>query len=140
MISANELRIGNWFKNGNNFYQSTGVLKLGSYYKSITGHGDIFAYYEALEPIPLTEKILLKCGFEKILTFNEWRRNKILKHEHFNFPLYEHEKINMYLYPFFGGNFLFYNGCTMNVSHMPYLHQLQNLYYALTGKELEINL
>lgn len=136
-MKAEELRLNNWVlslgKDG--IWYNSKISKI-EVQNIIVGVG----FKRKLKPIPLSEDILLKCGFEKILTFNEWRRNKILKHEHFNFPLYEHEKINMYLYPFFGGNFLFYNGCTMNVSHIPYLHQLQNLYYAITGKELEINL
>lgn len=71
--------------------------------------------------IPLTEEVLLKCGFEKYDTYSN---NGI----ELNFENNEY--------------FLYDSGETRNISDNPvkYLHQLQNLYFALTGKELEVKL
>ena len=71
-------------------------------------------------PIELTEEILLESGFEK-----------------------DYDEIfldNVYLKYF--NNELFYSGFTgYKVSDEPilYVHQIQNLFYCLQGKELEIN-
>ena len=74
-----------------------------------------------INPIPLTKELLLKCGFEEefggIIYYN---RNQ-------------------------GIEFNFSNGwCTASrgeydIVDVQYLHQLQNLYFALTGEELEVN-
>lgn len=75
---------------------------------------------EDLQPIPLTEELLLKCGFE------------------------EHDNVfHSELFIYNNGNLTIiaddYNnvGKTIKVC---YLHQLQNLYFALMGTELEIQL
>jgi len=80
-----------------------------------------------LQPIPLTPKLLEKCcGF---------------KSEH---PAYYYIPIgDNYLYVYYSNSGLH----TYAVKYMhaylgeiKYLHQLQNLYFALTGEELEIDL
>lgn len=68
------------------------------------------------KPIPLTEEVLLKCGF---LNFgNRWMRSEL--------PL----------------DIIMSNGLYMSyvVNEIKYLHQLQNLYWCLCGKELDVNL
>ena len=76
-------------------------------------------FLRKIEPIPLTEEWLLKFGFEK---------NK-------NSDLYF--RLNNYEY--FIENGIIDNGYSrMNEISVKYVHQLQNLYFALTGKELEI--
>ena len=77
---------------------------------------------DAFQPIPLTEEILLKCGF--II-------DSINNFEKYPFTI---QKSNHYV-----TDFLFYKNGDSGVV-IKYLHQLQNLYFALTGKELEINL
>ena len=68
------------------------------------------------EPIPLTEKWLLKFGFKHIKTNNciYWFLN------------------NVDVWELNGG---FANDLDLPIQHV---HQLQNLYYALTNKELTI--
>jgi len=78
----------------------------------------IFEYNKNIEPIPLTKDILEKCGFKKDLDMFYYNKPlAILLHD---------------------------NGVTVTFSSIclpcEYLHQLQNLYYALTQTELEINL
>lgn len=72
-----------------------------------------------IEPIPLTEEILLKCGF---------KRDSDLKNSLCRFGIW-------------------FNIMNMEATYLSqklikinYLHQLQNLYFALTGEELEINM
>lgn len=92
-------------------------------------------YAKDLRPIPLTPELLEKCGFEKFPydADDEDVEYWILK-------LPESGQISYYK----PGEFFvsdthspdFY-GAKVNITH---LHQLQNLYFALTGEELQINL
>lgn len=81
---------------------------------------------EIHSPIPLTEEILLKCGFEK-----DYEGHFLLA---FNGRLYYYDLENGFLLKDFKvktklNQFPFYN-----------LHQLQNLTHALTNTELNITL
>jgi hypothetical protein len=82
---------------------------------------------DIFEPIPLTEEWLLKFGFEKKnKSFHKY--SKGFCHEGFYcggkwHTIVEGRKNNY-----------FYKG-----AWMIYVHQLQNLYFALTGQELIIN-
>jgi hypothetical protein len=87
--------------------------------------GDVFEFKnEDIKPIPLTPEVLEKCGFEKdissqfggyLINICEWEKIRIV-----------HSKIIGWHYPLNG-----YQKPIVN-----YLHQLQNLYFALTGEEL----
>ena len=76
---------------------------------------------EWYQPIPLTEEILLKCGFEKC---NLLFINDII-------PFVKIVKCGDYFDVIIGNVFYV---------KLYSLHQLQNLYFTLTGQELEINL
>jgi hypothetical protein len=81
--------------------------------------------YDDIEPIPLTKEWLLKLGFKKM----EWNR-----------------PTSYYLDFGFCDIFYNYEGIVeMHVAdveiylhHIKHVHQLQNLYFALTGEELAI--
>ena len=73
---------------------------------------------ETYMPITLTEEILLKCGF---VNWDKVDDCYIIK------GLIIWKCNEMFL-------------CYKNGVHIKYLHQLQNLYFALTNEELEINL
>jgi hypothetical protein len=136
-VKANELRIGNYF-NHRLSYQPLKVKEIKN--DVVIDEKNMSCCYLYIEPIPLTEQILLKCGFEKIKSFVDWtKRNHVLKSKDFNFPVYDHMNINMYFYSLNGNNYFFYNGIDISVNNMPNLHQLQNLYFALTTQELEVN-
>ena len=83
---------------------------------------DEFNLYD-LSPIKLTEEILLKCGFEKNnrIDFGELKPCFTI----FSFSLMIRH--NSYYVDWIGGN-----------TEIKYLHELQNLYFALTKKELII--
>ena len=95
------------------------------------------ATIDTIKPIPLTEEILLKCGF--VDESNGYRATghsvswKLTINESCIITLYDGESYNSdanswgYKIPYYP------NVCF-------YLHQLQNLYFALTNEELIINL
>lgn len=111
-MKANELRVGNW------------VRKKGSDTKiqvdpSILNVSELINY----QPIPLTPEILEKCGFDK-------KQNKLF--------VYQLKRVRIWV-----GT----AGCisyldnedkdeSIYIGELSYLHQLQNLFYSITGEEL----
>jgi hypothetical protein len=141
-MKANELRIGNLLNKGDlieSFEDGTSVLiKKGSVIKvnSISGKGinnyiddyghcPVSEWYDlkGYSPIPLTEGWLLKLGFtkERDTVFEKIIINNRL------FTIIQHGFTKTYTYP-----------SQNSVTSIQHVHQLQNLYFALTGKELEI--
>jgi hypothetical protein len=119
MIQANELRIGNYYMYaGNNgiVYAKVNTIQYNEFGLLSDCDGVNFGI---CAPIPLTEEWLLKFGF--------------LKHKGDNkvFWLNDFEFENDLKWIFWRGNVL------ENIKHV---HQLQNLYFALTNKELNITL
>jgi len=102
-LSANELRIGNYLIDP--FYGTIVEVNI-SILESIHNGTEY-------KPIPLTEEILLKCGFEK---YGIWFKIKDF-----------HVSI--------GHNIAFEKWVT-SYRTPEYLHQLQNLYFALKQEEL----
>ena len=144
MIQPQELRIGNYVHVCN---ESNGViLPLTNIYSRIFtiefngarvandntkkfSEQKCFKYpYEYIEPIPLTEEILLKCGFEKSNDLDKFYHLDLLN-----------EWTRIYFNPK-------HKVCTLSINQhdsrisIQYLHQLQNLIFSLTQKELTIQL
>lgn len=119
-MKANELMIGNWIIADNQEVQVNYITPFSiGYGKGNFAPSDTFnnTYFQ---PIPLTEEWLIKFGFEfkptgeevyeqtwKLSGFEIWQHNEGFCHD---FHI--------------GGN-------------LHYVHQLQNLYFALTGEELK---
>ena len=108
-MKANELRIGNYvLLTKDNFYTSK-IYQLDGF--------DIYKLDESncfdAKPIPITEEWLLKFGFEKnSIDLFYSLKNFIIRHD---FIL-----------------------CDIDIRvEIKYVHQLQNLYFLLTGKELQ---
>lgn len=77
-----------------------------------------------LIPIPVTEKILLSCGFkERKSVFGYWIYE--IKFQHAIFSV---EEVDLGLCYFYIGN--------THVTQTRYVHELQNLYFSITGEEL----
>lgn len=94
-------------------------------------NGEVIVY-----PIPLTEEILLKCGFEKTDDYGDQKYYEPKVRGNRNYYIcFDHEAISFGLVSFGNCTNLLYDD--LNLQH---LHQLQNLIFALTGQELEINL
>jgi hypothetical protein len=123
-IEAGELRIGNWIQNQFNVKY---IVK-NIYNTEMIGVGNPNNEYDDHEPelnfitgTPLNEDILLKCGF------------KLATDEHI-YVLHDTIELTQTDY----GNSVYFMGNYL-VSDVKYLHQLQNLYFALTNQELQIN-
>lgn len=132
MIKSNDLRIGNNFK-----YEYEVITLYGIEDKSVQILKPNMNNYfhkipiDWIEPIPLTEEILLKCGFVSKSIYDDLELNgfKIQStvrrcdtNERSSFFLNlgeENESLN---------------------NRIDYLHQLQNLYWFLYGKELNVNI
>jgi hypothetical protein len=80
---------------------------------------------ESFEPVPLTEEWLLRFGFEK-------------KRQSGRIYDYCYIKNGLYYAPMDFHRWVYKNKSLEDVE-IKYLHQLQNLHFALTGKELIYN-
>jgi hypothetical protein len=109
-MKASELRIGNYVND------SIGLITIGL-------NGNI-KFADAYHPIPLTEEWLLKFGFKLDIDSSYHKRDvSVFLDKRF--------KTNLYLQSN-ESNFVWF-GYELRVD---YVHQLQNLYFALTQEEL----
>ena len=128
-VRANELRIGNWVRW--NYEESSE----GNVYPVEYGYelDDIKNNPNIVKPIPLSEEWLIKFGFIRQGGRQMWVKDKLCI-ELKELPNIRGEFIEGW---YIGlkdlGNVLFHS--FMKVTHA---HQLQNLYFALTGEELTI--
>jgi len=92
-----------------------------------------------LKPIPLTEEILLKCGFERV-TYNSEETGYGTEYVFIRggYAGFRIEYCDDFSAAIMGNEND--QGVTPNVDVLCYLHQLQNLYFALTNEELKIEL
>ena len=133
-MKANELRIGNYVSARTIKYHKDGICSIsGLNHKGIYvkyGRGHIIPIN--IEPIPLTEEWLLKFGFTK--GYTKWG---------YNIPDWMFD-ITAFIGIGLNGNKQWFNLYCVNgetkqiFQSIYYVHQLQNLYFALTGQELEI--
>ena len=131
MVQANELRIGNWVKdNANDYFIIRSVSTDRLHPINVTdkiGYA-IDCLLSDLSPIPLTPEILEKCGFKLNSISENWeidlKLQGIIGLHSEDFSLWIGDKSDSL--GFTGGL----------KSRCFFLHQLQNLYYSLTGTEL----
>jgi hypothetical protein len=79
------------------------------------------------QPIPLTEEWLLRLGFEDKKTCFNLSKREELGHDFGDFAVSKYDDTQMKVWR--GDRYI--GGC-----HIQHVHQLQNLYFALTGEEL----
>jgi len=122
-MKVNELRIGNLvYCKG--IIDIIGGVEDNNYYTEKHYHGNT---NEDLKPIPLTEEWLLKCGFTT------------------DYPTYKDKfftiknRFNINSFNFGKGFKLNTSGC-FEYKPIKYLHELQNIYFALTGNELNVTI
>ncbi len=132
-IKVNELRVGNYFK-----WSPLASMGIGNdtvtadrFNALATGWNDL------INPIPISAEILEKCGFIKA------------EHNWFNKRYFtdcnEAAEVMMITINASSNRCAFYNEdfdtpAIMTGIIIEYLHQLQNLAYAVTGEELIVNL
>ena len=117
-MTATELRIGNWVEEAHSGEFGQVDMVVLSIIERMSNH--------SYRPIPLTEEWLERFGFEKVAD-NCWLNNKTAfyvdkreSHIRKGFVYYLKEDSNDFI-------------------PIDNLHQLQNLYFALTGEELTQN-
>jgi len=109
-MTSIELRIGNIIKQG--VIESIGI--------SLIQVSDTIYESEVIEPIPLTEEWLIKFGFK-------------LKHKY-----YEHNENYLEFWIINDKMFCEYKGASI-YDNINYVHELQNLHFAIYKRELKIN-
>jgi hypothetical protein len=120
-----ELRIGNLVDWNGEIAKISQLLELEVGFKC--GESDL---YQNIQPIPLTEEILVNwCGFKKGILF---------------YTILYLSNANWHISLKDGVYQLNYKENTKNqwipvCRNLKHVHQLQNLYFALTGEELPIN-
>jgi hypothetical protein len=120
MIQAKELRIGNYLLN----YENK-VIRINKWdfvgYRD--NYGNIYSFDKS-NPIPIDEKWLTDFGFRDlnyVFVLNASRKKLLVN----------------WSTRIVSSNIR--NGFYLNkYKHIKYIHQLQNLYFALTGKELQL--
>jgi hypothetical protein len=137
MIAANELRIGNWVQHVAPTFYWTYRTKGKDVDKPFCFQweeedwyavGECKMYYGALQPIPLTPEILEKAGFAFRPDTVPQRWNKPMIGFHSTFYLYVGKE-----------GVLSFSPAEWNwTQEIKYVHQLQNLYFALTQEELPL--
>lgn len=129
MIKANELRIGNLvsYHDDNTLFEVTKIDELGIGVKN--EEQETWIEYDCFSPITLTEEWLLKFGFKK-----EAEGYYLQTTFYIRVISYPDLQIQFYSRTIHSD---FYKIVLEN--DIKCVHQLQNLYFALTGEELIIN-
>jgi len=113
-MKIEELRIGNYVKHNSDWcYRGEDVYKFQWDTIDWFALGECTLFMENIEPIPLSEEWLLDFGFKKNKSI--WTLNEIEISSWFTFR---------------------FSLDPLKVQEIDFVHQLQNLYYALTGTDL----
>lgn len=143
-MKVNELRIGNYVKfydpiNGTNIYKVYNIDDRGSVSRvSLNDKGQLASCtVKDIEPIELTGDILINIGFKK--GYNEIY-SKTIKDDFYEYSVsYQNIKDNKYSFVTYG-----YKNDELKrqirLDNIQYLHELQNIFFSFTNKELEIKL
>ena len=129
MIGPKEVRIGNWV----DFHGPKKIVVIHEDYVNVETN-NIYGKHSScldemnrnLKPIPLTEDWLIKFGF---------------KEAEYGYFVFQYRKLKAHyllLNPNKGFVEMCFNSQTTAQAPTKYVHQLQNLYYALAGEELKL--
>jgi len=143
MIQSNELRVNNWIYpiiSGDVIETPHKVVRIANDFIYIAGitqeDGGVEMKYNEIISVPLTEEILLKCGCTPLKNNKSTYLMVIdgyVSELKIYFYLDKGKVSDIHSVRIIQGSNR--NGNMLNISK---LHQLQNLYFALTGKELGI--
>lgn len=121
MIPTYDLRVGNWVIASDVIRRITSVSETKVTFEGVKNS----VKQEDIQPVPLTEELLKKTGFRQLKETDLFEKMPL---EGFTYKL--HAQRIMIFHP--GDNTL----CHWLNTRIIYLHQLQNLYYCLTGREI----
>ena len=127
-IEAKDLRLGNYvneqyWDSVDGCFKFAKIVVDGIYKKHIVCENNGAYNLDDIQPIPLTENWLVRCGFEFGIKLENFTKGK-------------HQFIELdCLNGYFSESGIFYYGLNTEIK---YLHQLQNLYWCLCGEELKI--
>jgi hypothetical protein len=129
MVEVNELRIGNWLDGINGRFQVLTIYPYKIAYKIANALGE-FSYYlkEDCEPILITKDIIELCGFNQTKWEDDVYENETGDSIEFikateDKPAY----INFFTAQNYDHSVKVYS-----------VHQLQNIFFAINNKELEV--
>ena len=124
-MKASELRIGNLFyeETRDNPYDVIQIYELS---ETSVNDWDVVDVLKIYDPILITEDWFLRCGGVKEIYTDDEPDDYYLVIRHKEFDIIYESDDEIY--------------CDINgwVIDLKYVHQLQNLWFALTGKELKI--
>lgn len=119
MINIKELRIGNYLEIFGNIREIEGIFNLpkrkNMYWIKCKGLVEIKIIH--FKPIPITEDWLFNFGFQESYESGYYFKEELI--------------INIELDCYLKGDFT-----DLHIKSIGYVHELQNLYFKLTGKEL----
>lgn len=147
MIKSNELRTGNWVQPANKKilmgpFRIFSVIEHVRKCRSISGvnHQDVVPMqgeafqiaewsFESIDPVPLTEEWFKKMGFGNAMGWNYYINieAEFLGETGIVGQQYDEGKFKAQLHDIDGGSV---------GRSLLYVHEVQNLYYALTGEEI----
>lgn len=128
MSEAKNFRIGNLVDLGNRIGRISELLSNHCMVVDLEETQDTLEDFDRVQGIPLTEEWLVKFGFDK----EEAVATGIAVWDEFYIGSFEISNSGT---GFSDWSFLPYQG---NVVKIKYVHQLQNLYFTLTGEELTL--
>jgi len=117
-MKAQELRIGNLV----DLYGSVATIQRSDFREDVYGIA-----IDSGKPIPLTEEWLLKFG----IPYNDWFKNTSYLIKKSNADFEDFKEWDFYIQT---AN----KDKQVMITYIHYVHQLQNLFHALTGEELTI--
>lgn len=123
MSAQTELRIGNVFGLSSFFSEQNKIRKITRIKNNKVLIGGKWLNANRLKLVSITEDILLKCGFTPF----RWLKDAaVFQGKFFNLTL-DGNGVNLF------------SDTLHNLEPVMHLHKLQNLYYEITGEEMEIN-
>ena len=123
MIKENDLRLNNLVK-WNGLVQKITAIAFGNCLLDKHPTADYPVELIDIDSVPLNEKILLNCGFKKRKSvFGYWIYEIMFRHN-----VLSVDEVDSGLCYFYIGN--------THIAQTRYVHELQNLYFSITGEEL----
>lgn len=140
-MKNNELRIGNYVQHKGEIVKVEQITKhkIG-YHKYADKRTMQYLKYSEIEPIEITEDIVTNCGFKKMMSFFVIEENNTITQSlSFYISITPHAEWEeessvvdrCWIYNFYGKD----SGIHSCIN---YLHELQNAYFVVNNKELEI--